>query len=418
MLPDALRLLISAYAAGELSPDRSEAARRLLKHSAEARALLLEVQSDARALQQLPQRAAPPELADAVIRRLPDNWIFVRPISVQAARWPAVATISVAGTVLMSVCAGVWILLSLPQSSTPNNQPVTRTGPPTTDLALTKKSDPTPRPIVEQPSEVTAPIRVAAAPPPVEMPSLPSPEKPPVTGTELASPSVPLPEPIQIALPRLPEVYTAHALDQTAVKASLAQEFGKGETHRIDLFCKDGGRTVERLQLALKERGVRVVVDATVAELQKRKYKGSYAIYCDDLTTAEWSSLLQSLGRNDRKAEEKKPGEGLLEQLVLMPLTSSDQKDLHGLMGADPTPPARSKGPDARRPISDDTADQVAKSLGKADAAKAQKQALVVPYGLPRLSPATSKEIRQFMESGHDRRPECIAVLLIVRLPL
>ena len=48
MLPEPLRLLVSAYAAGDLSPRRRKAAVRLLRHSAEARNLLQDLLNTSR----------------------------------------------------------------------------------------------------------------------------------------------------------------------------------------------------------------------------------------------------------------------------------------------------------------------------------------------------------------------------------
>jgi hypothetical protein len=365
----------------------------------------------------MPRHLAPPNFADTVLSRLPENQVIARPVLPQRARWPAFVGVSVAAGVLFAVCAGVWLMVALPRPAARTDQRVARAEQAAPDVTLASK-DPPPAPAPTNspvmPPPETANVAAARASP---MQPKTLPENSPVAGNELASPPLPLPEPAHFALPRLPEVYTAQVLDQSAAKADVAQELAKSESHRLDLFCKDSNRALERLQAAFKERGVRVAVDAQAAEMQKRKMREFYAIYCDDMTAAEWVALLQSLSKTDRKAEEKKPGDGVLDQLVVMPLGANDQKDLVGLFGSDPTAAGRPKGPDPRRPIADDTGDQVAKALGKSEGAKGQKQALVLPYWPVRSSPAVSKETKQFTETGHDRRPETIAVLLIVRFP-
>src|SRR5262245_22507202 len=59
MLPEPLRLLISAYAVGELTPRRRQAAERLLRHSKDARKLLRELRDNRRRLRALPKPELP-----------------------------------------------------------------------------------------------------------------------------------------------------------------------------------------------------------------------------------------------------------------------------------------------------------------------------------------------------------------------
>src|SRR5262245_60694090 len=83
MLPEPLRLLVAAYASGDLSQRRRQAAVRLLKHSAEARALLAELRGISRKLKALPQKALPEDFTDRVIGQLPPPLVTIRPEAVQ-----------------------------------------------------------------------------------------------------------------------------------------------------------------------------------------------------------------------------------------------------------------------------------------------------------------------------------------------
>src|SRR5438045_1536425 len=82
MLPEPLRLLISAYAVGELSPRQRSAAVRLLRHSAEARRLLKELKFNRRRLRMLPQPALPADFTSRVVNSLPKQ----SPVVVRASR--------------------------------------------------------------------------------------------------------------------------------------------------------------------------------------------------------------------------------------------------------------------------------------------------------------------------------------------
>ena len=164
---------------------------------------------------------------------------------------------------------------------------------------------------------------------------------------------------------------------------------------------------------------MQLIVEPIAADMQKRKLRGWFLVYCDDLSAAEWCSTLQSAGTADRKADERKPGEGTLEQLAVLPFTALDQRELVTLLGADPTSPvARSKSLDLRRPLSEDTADQVAKAVSTPSPAKVQKRAVVAPLTAAapiRTAPTALRELRQFAEPDREHRPGAIAVMLIIR---
>ena len=106
MLPEPLRLLICAYAAGDLSPRRKSAAERLLRHSAEARRLLKDVRFNRRRLRMLPRPKLPGDFAEKVLAALPpEKPPIIRPSTVTlherspisaASRWAAAAVVLVA----------------------------------------------------------------------------------------------------------------------------------------------------------------------------------------------------------------------------------------------------------------------------------------------------------------------------------
>ena len=68
MLPEPIRLLLSAFASGDLSPRRRAAAVRLLRHSSEARKLLRQLKLDRKRVRYLPQLRLPEGFADRIAR--------------------------------------------------------------------------------------------------------------------------------------------------------------------------------------------------------------------------------------------------------------------------------------------------------------------------------------------------------------
>lgn len=415
MLPEPLRLLMVAYATGDLSPRSRRAAERLLKHSPEARELLAGLQSDAELLGCLPVHSAPTDLKDRILRRIPGAAPVEPPVLTRPSRWPLVISTFVAASVVLSVTVVAWSMLTITRPRLPSEPLAVRQDPPSehgdSPAFGPNRNEAEPR------------TTVAAAPPTVSTP-LPHPaaspqtaksDPTPATGSELASPPRDLPEPEPLVLSRLPELFAALSLTDKAVNEKLVSELAGGDAHRIDLFCRDGGKALDRLHAAMKQLGVRTLSDAVVVEMQKKRIRGTYVVYTGDLNAAEWGKVLQLVSAADRKAEEKKPGDGVFEQLVLVPLGPSDQKELQSFMGHDPLQSSTKLiEHDPKRPIADDTADEVARSIGKAAASKNAR--LSIAMAPVRTSPAHSSEIRQFLDSRRPHVPGNVSVMFVIRV--
>src|SRR5436190_16487692 len=80
MIPANQRELLSAAVDGELSPAEGKAAQRLLRESAEARALYAQLKADAERLKNLSRVAAPADLADNVMAAINDRAITPTPL--------------------------------------------------------------------------------------------------------------------------------------------------------------------------------------------------------------------------------------------------------------------------------------------------------------------------------------------------
>src|SRR5689334_2153121 len=73
MLSDRLSQLLTAYIDGELSARQRKAVQRLLHRSAEARALVRQMEEDARLLRGLPRRKLGPDFAQRVLGTIADR---------------------------------------------------------------------------------------------------------------------------------------------------------------------------------------------------------------------------------------------------------------------------------------------------------------------------------------------------------
>jgi hypothetical protein len=144
------------------------------------------------------------------------------------------------------------------------------------------------------------------------------------------------------------------------------------------------------------------------------------------MTADELAGLLQELGGEEAKAQPRRR----FENLVVQRLSPADRQQLAKVLGIDPgqPPAARAKAPrgvDLRKPLSEQTADQVVRSLsgprpprpeaGKpAGAPPAERSALVVAYRPVRPQPTSSKEVKQFLSGRKEHRPDTVQLLLVL----
>jgi len=182
----------------------------------------------------------------------------------------------------------------------------------------------------------------------------------------------------------------------------LRTELAKAEAHRVEIFCKEPWRVAERLTTACRELGVKLVIDSAAQQGQKARTRQPYLLFSDSFTADEWAVFFHNLGYADRRAEEKKAGEGIFDQLVIAAQTPTDQKELLAHVGIDFSPTATHSS--SEKP--DDA---------KAKAKPIVRQALLIPYHPQRIAPAGTKEIKQFLDARQDRRPGQVAVLLVIK---
>jgi hypothetical protein len=397
MLPEPLRVLISAYAIGDLSPRRREAAERLLRHSGEARHLLRELKRNRKRMRRIPKPELPPEFTARVLAALPDQPPIIRPclLTRPQQQWTVAGRLAVAAVILLGIGLSVALVNTIPRDDESAGRADAKRPAAVGDLA--KAADPDSKPddgsrelVVPEPDVAV----VKETPPdrPVTRPS-PSPKKAPepLGNVPLVTPTI-----LQVKLPRLPLTLPMRGLDMPGNRQKLQRAFDKSDAHHIDLFCRDTTRAFDRLQAAMRGRGARLVVDAVAQETHKRKLRGQYVIFSDDLTAAEWARLLQQAGSVDRKAEEGRAGDGVFDHVVVLPFDPADQKELTGVFGSDLSQTdVRPKRP--------------------GDAKKDSKLA-VAGVVSPVRTPPSSKEVRQYLDGRRDRPENAIGVLLVLRL--
>jgi hypothetical protein len=240
-----------------------------------------------------------------------------------------------------------------------------------------------------------------------------APRKPPTD--PLGNVPLPPPELVKVTPPRLLAL-PIRDLDDAATRQKLQQELGRAEAHRIDLFCHDSTQGLDRVKAALRARGVRLIVDGMAQESSKRKLHAQYLVYCDDLTAAQWTQLLRRLGTTDKQAEEKKAGTGLFDSAVVLAPDGADRREITTLFGSDLTrqaPAAETAKGDNRRTGSE-AASPGSGPAGQSEPPKDAKVAMVASLN-PWRTPPASKQVRQYLDSRHDRAAGTVAIMLVVR---
>ena len=443
MLPDRYRELLTAYVDGELTTRQRKAVSRLLHRSEEARQLLEQLQQDADILRGLPRLRLDRDLSSQVLltihqRRLhPGRHRLAQPVPA----FPVWTGMAAAAAVLLVIGIGSYVYFahSLPQDQLANVKPgvttekeTKRTLPSLPPNAVAKVNTPAEPPKQEKPAkprESTAPEVAVKTPdntPEVAVSPMKVPE-PPVVET---SPTMELFKP-SVANPPQLLLLGVHELDQEKPATQLREKLQKDAAYRVELPCKDGNKAFERLQVVLKAEGIGLVIEqGAQARLKTPRLKTNYVLYVEDLTPNEVTRLLQQLGGEDKKAEAKRRGDGQFDMVVVNQLTKDDHKELSELLGVNPTQfqptrPAAPLGVDPRKPLSENTADQVTAILAgqggapRPDPSKPavkppEHQALVMAYNPVRPRPG-SAEVKRFLDSRKQPRAGAVQVLLVLR---
>jgi hypothetical protein len=172
----------------------------------------------------------------------------------------------------------------------------------------------------------------------------------------------------------------------------------------VDLFVKDPARAVELLQAAAASGWTASPAD----RVKTRKPTTAFVLFTESLSPTEVRDLLARFAADDAKANAR-----VFETIHVTPLHPADQRDLHTVLGFDVNPAKRANGDP--KPISAGTADQVAKTVGRGG----EKSAVLAAY-LPssvRTPPSMSRELTQFATRRGDRKPNAIAVVIVLRHP-
>lgn len=358
--------LLTGQVDGELTPQQRRQVEALLKKSPEARALLRQLEEDARQLRQLSLLQVPRDLSASVVaavgKPVPERRPTLRlPRTPVEPRIPTWLALTAAAVILFAVGAFSFFFHSddptgdaanrLAQSNPEGkkNRPRDARDNALTRTGADKDSEELPAPVTtpDQGSEeqVTPqqerPIRTT---PPKDVPT-----KSRAPETVLASGGSEAFSKLERIDPLLPSVWKLHELGRGESSAKLVDELQTSSAFRVELLAKDATRGFERLRTALLARGVQLHFDPLVQpRLKKPLWRTDFALFLENVTPADLVAILKATGTADRQAGEKKGGEMRFDgPLVVKDLSRLDRKELADLLGVDPVEarPSQHGGP-------------------------------------------------------------------------
>jgi hypothetical protein len=418
MLAEHHRQLLTAYVDGELSARQKRQVLKLLRRSAEARRLLQRLQADSQELRALPPVKLDCDLSgpvlQAIARRRPPRRPSPAPLTVSV--WPAIAA---AAAVLLIIAGSSYLYFAHLAPTTPSNEQQARKDRGDDAPSPEPRKTPEPRdgkdpdgssrdsttPDKKDPDRTPGPMEVVQNDPP----KVYGPPEDLIPPYALTDRFIDLME-FKTAVDDVPVYLRLHDLDQEATKLKLTAELRKAGGFRMDMPCSNATKALERLRGILKAEQIVLTLDAAAAAKLKSP---NFALFLENLTPDDLSRICQRLGAEDKKALAKRDAH--FDRLFVYRMNDKDHKDLQRSLGVDPTA-ARPSDPapfDPRKPLPEQTAEEVARALAEKANKNAPAQALVLPY--PAKRSTSARDIQRFLDNRKPARPGTLQVLLVLR---
>jgi hypothetical protein len=378
MLSERHSQLLAAYLDGELSARRRSLAEKLLRKSAEARALYEQLASDSRRLQTLPPPPPPPDLSPRVLQAIAERGL--QPLPVPAAGTAAAAAgipgwlgLTAAASVLVAISAGSFLFF---RARLQESEPVAQ-GTPTrpTPSGMTTDQDgratnPGPKPDKDQP-----PSKVIRKP----------------LGY------------FQVNMARLHE---------QPERERLHRELRKESAYHLHLPSRDRGRVVAALMMALRERGIALHLDNPAKErLSKQDDSGDLLLFAEDIYPGELTAILAHVGS---------PAGGAPVELCEGSFLSVEQRQrVAGLLGVaadklSPPPRGRAEADDPLPPlvvpIPKDQAGKQPKAGPPPQPPAPDREALILARDVPMPGPVA----RAFVKRRRAPRPGTLQIVVVL----
>lgn len=433
MLTERDQRLLTAAVDGTLTPAQSQKLDQLLDRSSQARDLLKKMQSDAQRLRQLPRQTSPIDFVGPVLATIqqaqPTPAIRTLP-SRRMPTQPRFVPLAVAASICLAITLGTAALLSLdrPDRAIHSQHRRPQTRPSVQSMPTRPSTEPSPvegwpEPAKPTPTDVPIAKHQPAQPTEPREPTATEPTPKPAPSDHLTAPISQLPaEAFEMVKLRLPTLGSIRQLDQTQLKSRVEAEIRSSDTARLELFTRNPTRAIERLQVLLRNQGIKLIVEPFAQDALKKKHVGDYAVLTEHLTQVELLKLLNQLSADERQAEKTgKASEAGWEDFLLRMLTPTDLRELARTLGVEPSRLRSVPLADPNRAISDATISQVVDSLTNPaptdpKQAKSNAERLALIYlPAPMLRANLQPGAAAYFEARGPRRPETLLVSIIVR---
>lgn len=378
---------LAAHVSGDSSPRDMAAVREWIAKTPAAAELVRAMERDARRLRELPRRNLSVDFTKP--------WAEpIRPCA-RTARAESYWPIAIAAAVLVALGVGLIFTQSPPATVLPVEPP---------SLTVADSHQP-PQSVVPAPTLPERPSNSPEQPRVVVRPE-PAPAPQAKAGPVLTAPPAPPPQPVQVEAPRLALPLAFAELESPAGRARCVAELRRGPDHRVEVFAPDLAALLARLSSVAKSEKLHLTADAAL--LNRPKFAPpltALAGYADSLTADDWVSLLTKLGRADRSTSE------LIAHVVITDLNEIDRRELTQWFGTDPT--AEPRPIDPRRPLADQTADSITKTLTLPRRAATDRPFALLNYPAGKGGPVDAA--REFLAARPTRSAGNPAVMLVLR---
>lgn len=313
MNDDDWKMLLAAESSGDTPAEDQGRLSNGLALDPTSRQLLDELRRDLALLHDLPTIPLERSLADEVLARIETRPIIQLPTVSRrrGQRW-------LGQLVAMTATAAATVLLWLAVRPQSESSSVPAGQPRIPEVAIASESEKSSEPAQVAPAVIVSPPadsgKADAPPAPRAQPGdvYTSRIDPPLSATQVARPRLSLPV-------SLGELGTPGA-------GGLATELKRESDHRIELFCKDPGRTAEEIWRNVRSRGLATSADPVSADAVRRKLRSAYAIYTESLSATECIDLLRRVQVTESRTE----------SIVLAAITDGDRRELKTWLGIDP----------------------------------------------------------------------------------
>ncbi|MDW8222883.1 MAG: hypothetical protein RMJ82_08040 [Gemmatales bacterium] len=199
-------------------------------------------------------------------------------------------------------------------------------------------------------------------------------------------------------------------------RAEVQTVLAQGQFLVLDISCRDGERTWERIHQALRSLKIPTGLDDRLPSFWKRRQSTVYFVYIENLSAEQVGEFLLALHREDTRPGAKAHTEPQIRSLLVQPVQAEGRQRLADLLGlpvgalpelASPKPPSTSSEPN----LQDDTLRKLEQVARGQPIRRPITQALAFS---PLRYPA-SKQIHQFRQQRGQPRQDAYHLILLLR---